>query len=116
MAAILQNIKRKLARKKNLPEETGEIDTRAHDNEDGIIDLVDSLEEDSVTPNDTVSGEEEPVGILNEVPSAEKTEIDLQTGGEVVDELDVAWIALFIYGVAKLLNKLTKNYEHLFMK
>ena len=44
MAAILQNIKRKLARKKNLPEETVEIDTRAHDNEDEIIDLVDSLQ------------------------------------------------------------------------
>ena len=88
MAAILQNIKRKLARKKNLPEETVEIDTRAHENEEEIIDLVDSLEEDSVTPNDTVSSEEEPVGILSEVPSNEKTEIDLETGGDVVDELE----------------------------
>jgi hypothetical protein len=100
MAAILKNIKRKLARKKNLREETVEIDIRAHDNEDEIIDLVDSLEEDSVTPNDTVSGEEEPKGILNEVPSDEKTEIDLQTVDDVVDELEATLDAELLKGDA----------------
>ena len=55
----------KLFRKKNLPEDTVEIGVRADDNEDEILDLVDSLAEDSFTPNDTVSGEEEPVGALS---------------------------------------------------
>ncbi len=88
MAAILKNIKRKLARKKNLPEDTVEIGVHADDNEDEILDLVDSLEEDSFTPNDTVSGEEEPVGALSEEPSDEKAEKGLETDGEVVDELE----------------------------
>jgi hypothetical protein len=88
MAAILKNIKRKFARKKNLRKETVETDISAHDNEDEIIDLVDALEEDSVTPNVTVTGTEEPAGISSEVPSDEKTEIGLQTDGDVVDELE----------------------------
>ncbi len=78
----------KLFRKKNLPEDTVEIGVRADDNEDEILDLVDSLEEDSFTPNDTVSGEEEPVGALSEEPSDEKTEKGLETDGEVIDELE----------------------------
>ena len=78
----------KLFRKKNLPEDTVEIGVRADDNEDEILDLVDSLAEDSFTPNDTVSGEEEPVGALSEEPSDEKTEKGLETDGEVIDELE----------------------------
>ena len=88
MAAILKNIIRKLARNKDLPEDTAEIGVHADDKEDEILDLVDSLEEDSFAPNDTVSGEEEPVGALSEVPSDEKTEKGLETDGEVVDELE----------------------------
>ena len=88
MAAILKNIKRKFAREKNLPEDTVEVGVPANDNEEEILDLVDSLEEDSFTPNETVSGEAEPVGGLSEEPSDEKTEKGLETHGEVVDELD----------------------------
>src|SRR5210317_1872005 len=88
MAAILKNIIRKLARNIDLLEDTAEIGVHADDKEDEILDLVDSLEEDSFAPNDTVSGEEEPVGALSEVPSDEKTEKGLETDGEVVDELE----------------------------
>ncbi|MCK5487662.1 MAG: hypothetical protein KAI86_15700, partial [Desulfobacterales bacterium] len=88
IATVVKSLITKLFRKKNLPEDTVEIGVRADDNEDEILDLVDSLEEDSFTPNDTVSGEEEPVGALSEEPSDEKTEKGLETDGEVIDELE----------------------------
>jgi len=88
MAAILKNIKRKFAREKNLPEDTVEVGVPANDNEEEILDLVDSLEEDSFTPNETVSGEAEPVGALSDEPSDEKVEKVLETDGEVLSELE----------------------------
>jgi hypothetical protein len=100
MASILKNIKRKLARKKNLPEETFEIDVGADDNEDEIIDLVDPLEEDSGTLNDTVSGEEEPEDALKEEPSDEKIKKGLDTVGEGPDEFEDTLQAEFIGGDA----------------
>jgi hypothetical protein len=88
MAAILKNIKRKFARKENLPKDTAEIEVCADGSEEEILDLVDSLEEDSLTPNETVLGEEEQVGASGAEPSDEKTEKGLETHGEAVDELD----------------------------
>ncbi len=100
MTAILKNIKRKLARERNLPEDIAEIGVPANDNEDEIIDLVDSLEEDSCTTNDTVFGEAEPVGALSDEPSDEKVEKVLETDGEVVDELEDTLDAELLKGVA----------------
>ena len=98
MAAILKNIKRKLSRKKNVPEETVGIEVRADDDVDEIIDLVDPLEEDSYTPNKTVTGEEEPLGALSEEPSDAEIEKGLETFGEGADELEDTLEADFIEG------------------
>jgi predicted nucleic acid-binding Zn-ribbon protein len=98
MTAILKNIKRKLSRKKNLPEETVGIDVRADDDVDEIIDLVDPLEEDSYTPNKTVTGEEEPLGALSEEPSDAEIEKGLETFGEGADELEDTLEAEFMEG------------------
>jgi len=89
MAAILKNIKRKLSRTKNVPEET---------NEEEILDLVDPLEEDSYTPNETVTGKEEPLGGLNEEPSDAEIEKGLETIGEGPDELEDTSGAEFMEG------------------
>ena len=88
MAAIFKNIKRKLAREKNLRKDIAEIGGPANDNEDEIIDLVDSLKEDSCTTNDTVFGEAKPVGALSDEPSDEEVEKVLGTDGEVLSELE----------------------------
>jgi len=98
MAAILKNIKRKLSRTKNVPEETVGIDVRADDDVDEIIDLVDPLEEDSYTPNKTVTGKEEPLGALSEEPSDAEIEKGLETFGEGADELEDTLEADFIEG------------------
>jgi len=98
MAAILKNIKRKLARTKNVPEETFVTDVRADDNEEEILDLVDPLEEDSYTPNETVTGKEEPLGGLNEEPSDAEIEKGLETIGEGPDELEDTSGAEFMEG------------------
>jgi len=88
MASILKNIKRKLARKKSLPEDPFEIGFRLDENEGPIIDLVDSLKEDSFTSTDWGSNKEEPTGGLSENVLGGKTEKGLETDGEVVDELE----------------------------
>jgi len=98
MAAILKNIKRKLSRKKSIPEETVGIDVRADDDVDEIIDLVDPLGEDSYTPNKTVSGKEKPQDALSEEPSDAEIEKDLETFGEGADELEDTLEADFIEG------------------
>jgi len=98
MAAILKNIKRKLSRTKNVPEETVLTDVRADDNEEEILDLVDPLEEDSYTPNETVTGKEEPLGGLNEEPSDAEIEKGLETIGEGPDELEDTSGAEFMEG------------------
>jgi len=98
MAAILKNIKRKLSRTKNVPEETVVTDVRADDNEEEILDLVDPLEEDSYTPNETVTGKEEPLGGLNEEPSDAEIEKGLETIGEGPDELEDTSGAEFMEG------------------
>jgi hypothetical protein len=98
MAAILKNIKRKLSRTKNVPEETVVTDVRADDNEEEILDLVDPLEEDSYTPNETVTGKEEPLGGLNEEPSDAEIEKGLETIGEGPDELEDTSVAEFMEG------------------
>ena len=98
MAAILKNIKRKLSRTKNVPEETFVTDVRADDNEEEILDLVDPLEEDSYTPNETVTGKEEPLGGLNEEPSDAEIEKGLETIGEGPDELEDTSGAEFMEG------------------
>jgi hypothetical protein len=98
MAAILKNIKRKLSRTKNVPEETVVTDVRADDNEEEILDLVDPLEEDSYTPNETVTGKEEPLGVLNEEPSDAEIEKGLETIGEGPDELEDTSGAEFMEG------------------
>jgi hypothetical protein len=85
MAAILQNIKRKLARKRELPVDTVETEVRTDDNVEEILDLVDLLEEDSYSPNETVTGEEESFGVLNEEPSDAEIEKGLETAGEGED-------------------------------
>ena len=96
MATILKNIKRKFARKKELPEETLETDVGAEDNEDEIIDLVDPLEEDSYTPDETFTGEEEPEVALSEEPSDAKIEKDLETVGEGEDKFEQTLEAEFL--------------------
>jgi len=98
MAPILKNIKRKLAREKKLPEEAVEIDIGADEKDDEIIDLVDPLEDDSYTPNETVAGEEEPLAALGEEPSDSEILKRLKTFIEDADELEDTLEAEFIEG------------------
>jgi hypothetical protein len=96
MTAILKNIKRRLARKRELPVESVETEVRGDDNEEEILDLVDPLEEDLYSPNETITGEEESFCVLDEKPSDAEIEKGLETVGEGTDELEDTLEAKFI--------------------
>jgi hypothetical protein len=98
MAAILKNIKRKLSKKKELPEESVEMDVGVDDGKDEIIDLVDPLEEESYSPDETFTGEEEPEDSLSREPSDAEIEKGLETVGAGADELEDTLEAEFIEG------------------
>jgi hypothetical protein len=88
MAPILKNIKRKLSRKRELPVESVETKARGDDNEEEILDLVDPLEEESHSPDETVSCEEEPENDLRRKPSDAEMEKGLETVGEGAEKLE----------------------------
>ena len=88
MAAILKNIKRKLARKKELPVDTVETAVPADDSVEEILDLVDILEGDSYSPNETVTGEEESLDASSEEASDAEIENGLETVGEGAEQLE----------------------------
>jgi len=98
MAPILKNIRKRLARKKELSEETVEMDVGVDDGEDEIIDLMDPLEEESYTPNETLTGEEELEDALSREPSDAEIEKGLETVGEGADELEDTLEAEYIEG------------------
>jgi len=98
MAPILENIKKRLVRKKELPEETVEMDVGADDGEDEILDLVDPLEEEAYAPNETLTDEEELEDALSREPSDAEIEKGLETVGERADELGDTLEAEYIEG------------------